>query len=148
MKNIGFLETIINLTLSSFEIQLTTLDLLGHHPARNQLLETVKKMAEYLLKQVAEIENMIDETIKTQSEEMMHASAFARDTLIAAEKRIQDEPMLREIADAMTKGHENLVKELGKEETQVINDLSASFKTIKSRTQTILRKIENLNRVT
>lgn len=147
MKNLGFLETLVNLTLSSFEIQLTTLDLLGHHPARNQLIETVKNMAEYLLKQVIEIENTVDETIQTQSEEMVHASAFARDTLIAAKNRIQDEPMLKEVAHAMTKSHANFVKELGEEETRVINDSADCFKALKSRIQGILSRIENLPRV-
>lgn len=143
---IDIVEKLVKISLQSFEGQINALNCLGYHRDRNKLIDNLNQMVLHLLEVVKKEEECVVKDVAAMTENALGESAIIRNTIVNFHRENGHDPDLKELADFITVGHNDLTKDLDRQETKVAKEISERFGAMKTSAQNLLSRVENIRR--
>jgi hypothetical protein len=140
MNLVSHLETLVSISLASFEDQVGAILFLEQSRIRFELINRLKIMPNFLLKTVTSIEREFVETIEEGAEEILSHSATMMRAL--AEAKRNDAAIPDELVKLPKSSHSELTATLATAEKRETTEVSQRFAVMMKKIEVFLERLE------
>lgn len=144
MNHIRQIEVLLSIVITSVEMQINTLHVLGGHRMRSEILHHTKQLVQALLSSIESVEREFTNEIEGKAEEVLGHSATLVNALAEARKEMPEMQILKELCNVAKTGHSKFTTSLAKEEERVTAEVIAHFALMKKRVHVLLCNIEKI----
>lgn len=144
MNHLLQIERLFAILLALFEAQINTLNVLGGHRMRSEIVQHTKRLVEALSKSIESIELEFINGVEGQTEEMLGLSATLMKAVSEAKDEMPEMEFLEEICSVAKTSHGSLTASLSKEEQRVTQEILQRFTVMKKRVSALLSRIEKM----
>lgn len=146
MNPIPLVEKLVNVCLGAIEMNIATLHYLGPHRDREQAINNLKRMVDYLREVVSSTKEELFEDIEKHVDLIMGVSENLMDDISDIHHTIAGDSHFEELTQKLANEHGKLTKRLGMLENKTSQEVSLRFKTLNDRIESIMSTLDGLRR--